>query len=348
MEPESVLVVQTAYLGDVALTTPLLDALRSAWPATTIDVLVRPEFVPLLAAHPSGARAVPLDKRGKDRGPIGSLLSAARLGRANYDLALSPHRSLRSALTLRLAGIPQRVGFDDAVGARLYTQTVGRDPALHEVERVLSLLPAVGIAVPRKPRLSLGIEQNAQQSVERLLADCAIDSDAALVGVSPSSVWATKRWPPDRFAALINRIVDQTGMRVLLIGGADDSALCNDVLAMCNAGVTNLAGRTTIAELTALISRLALYVTNDSGPMHLAVACNVPLLALFGSTVPEQGYAPYTANCEIVQREGLACRPCGPHGHQRCPEKHFNCMNELGVDQAMAALLMLARRNGVI
>ena len=348
MAPESVLVVQTAYLGDVVLTTPLLDALHRSWPKANLDVLVRPEFASLIRNHRSGASPRVLDKRGKDRGPIAAILAAARLGGNQYDIAVSPHRSLRTALTLRMAGIKQRIGFTDAVGAKLYTSTVKRDESLHDVERMLSLLPALGIDTPDKPELSLGNDREAAQRVSAIFVEAGIDRRVPLVGVNPGSVWATKRWMPERFAQMLDRISGELNLQTAILGGPQEMELCNRVADLCRTDVPNLAGRFDLSELVAAISKLALYVTNDSGPMHIAVALKVPVLAIFGSTVPEQGYAPYTSNKEIVQVEGMECRPCGPHGHQKCPLDHFDCMRKITVDKAMASLIMLARRNGVI
>jgi heptosyltransferase-2 len=281
------------------------------------------------------------DKRGAHAGISGLRRMAAELAAKRFDLALCPHPSLRSSLLVRLARIPRRIGFSANPGARLFTTRVPRDARLHEVRRVLSLLGPLGGApdglVPR-----LVPDRAAEASARAKIEALGIRPGDRVAGVHPFSVWGTKRWLPERFAAVIDALAGR-GLRVLLIGGPADRADADALLAHVRSRPADAVGALGLRELLWATRDLAVFVTGDSGPMHIAAALGVPVVAIFGSTVPAQGYAPYTTRAAIVEAP-LDCRPCGRHGHARCPLGHFRCMREIkvadvlaGVDLALAA-----------
>src|SRR5579885_1292580 len=271
------LVPQTSFLGDVVLTTPLLRALRARLRPAHLTVLVRPEAAPLLAGHPDVDRVLVDDKRGRDRGVAGLVRTAVRLRRERFDLAVSPHRSLRTALVLAAAGIPHRVGFRDGPGAALYHVRVPRDPSRHAVERNLALLAPFGGA-SGAPRLHLAVDPEAARRVAALLPPGA----GPLVGIAPGSVWATKRWTVEGFARVAAALVAD-GARCVILGAAEDRARAEAIRAQSGGRAVVLAGRTDVAGLVALIDRLSLLIGNDSAPMHVASARGVPVVAVFGA-----------------------------------------------------------------
>jgi len=165
------------------------------------------------------------------------------------------------------------------------------------------------------------------------LAAAGIAPGARLAGVHPGAAWATKRWLPERFAELCRRLKSE-GLTPVLIGGPGDAALGAEIAAA--SGAADLVGKTDLEELKSLMGRLSLFVTNDSGPMHLAAAAGVPVVAIFGATTRELGFFPYGAGHRVVEAD-LACRPCGLHGAKACPEGHFLCMRLLSVDQVQQA-----------
>jgi heptosyltransferase-2 len=162
------------------------------------------------------------------------------------------------------------------------------------------------------------------------------------VAVAPGSVWNTKRWPADRFADLVRRL-NAARLPVVLVGGKDDVPLCDEIArAAGHPAVLNVAGRLSLLQSAELIRRCRLVVSNDSAPMHLAVAMRVPVVAIFGATVPSFGFSPAGPRDVVVETGGLSCRPCGIHGGKRCPVGTFECM--LAIDTArvfdrVAALL---------
>jgi lipopolysaccharide heptosyltransferase II len=323
-----ILVAQTAFLGDVVLSQPLWASVRRFWPDAEVDVLVQPQWASLVEPDADVREVISFDKRDRDRGVTGLVRLARDLRARKYDLALCPHPSFRSALLLRLAGIGRRVGFHDSAGAVLFTDRVRRDTTVHEVDRVLSLLGALGRFAPdevRAPQLTIANDVAAEG--EARLAAWGLAADRPYACVHPGSVWATKRWLPERFAAVLSDLADDGFMPVVL-GGPDDVEVANTVGDNCRTKPVNLAGRLSLPELALILDRAALLVSGDSGPMHIAGGLGTPVVAVFGSTVPAFGYGPVGSPSRIVQRH-LPCRPCGPHGFKRCPLGHFSCMNDL-------------------
>jgi heptosyltransferase-2 len=328
----ALLIVQTSFLGDVVLTTPLLAVLRERLEPRRCAVLVRPEAVPLMAGHPDVDQVLVDDKHGGDAGARGALRTARRLRAERFDLVVSPHRSLRTALVLAAAGIPRRVGFRESRGAFLYHERVARVQARHDVERNLALAePFGGEVAPRAPRL------HVTEAAAARAASLLPPGPGPLVGIAPGSVWPTKRWTAEGFAAVAAALANE-GARCVLLGGPADAALATAIAAESGGRALVLAGRTDLATLVAIVDRLALLVANDSAPMHIACARGVAVVAVFCATTTTLGYGPYGARATVVEAD-LACRPCGRHGGRRCPRGTEDCMRLVDA----AAVLTAAR-----
>src|SRR5438132_697225 len=263
----ALLVAQTSFLGDVVLTTPLVSALRRRLMPRRLALLVRPEAVPLVAGHPDIDQVLVDDKRGADRGALGWLGTARRLRTERFEVAVSPHRSLRTALVLAAAGIPRRVGFRESRGARLFHERVPRDRGRHDVERNLALLAPFGGDAEEPPALHVPVAPEAARRAAALVPP----GPGPLVGVAPGSMWATKRWAPEGFAAVIAALAAE-GARCVVLGAPDEAALAEEIDRLAGGHATVLAGRTDLATLVAVVDRLALLVANDSAPMHIACA----------------------------------------------------------------------------
>lgn len=336
-QPQNILIVQTAFLGDVVLTTPLLIAVRRAFPSARIAVVAIPATREVLAAHPAVDEIIPFDKKGAQRG-LGALIRFGRaLAKRRFDLAITPHRSMRSALFLSIAGIPRRIGFARYPAAFFYTDRVAWDSKRHDVERNLALLAPLGVAPSERLPLSLATNSEWEGEVDRLLTDRGIRTGETLVALSPGSVWATKRWLPEGFAAVADALAEKEGLRVLIVGSKADRPVADAVIARCRTRPTDLVGATSLGGLAALSARCRAFITNDNGSMHVAVAGGAPVVAIFGSTTLSLGYGPYTDRAIVVERD-LDCRPCGLHGHERCPLGHFRCMGEIRPEDVLAAV----------
>lgn len=330
----NVLVLQTSFLGDSLLTLPLLRRLKESLPEARVTVLTLPKNADVFRSCPWADEVILDDKRGAHGGPLGAWRIAAALRAKKFDLAVIPHRSLRSALVARLAGIARRVGFASSAGRFLLTDAVPFSWLAHDLERNLALArPLGGDAAPAEGEARYVTPPAPGPQLLAALTRAGIKDGDRLVGVHPGAAWATKRWLPERFAALC-RLLAADGLKPMIVGGPGDAALGAQIAR--DGGAADLTGRTDLAELSALMGRLALFVTNDSGPMHLAAAAGVPVVALFGATTRELGFFPYGSRHRVVE-EPLACRPCGLHGARACPEGHFLCMRLLTVERAHAA-----------
>lgn len=315
----------------MVLTTPLLDALAARGP---VDVLATPAAAPLLANHPSVRETLVFDKRGADSGIAGFARIARRLRRGGYAAAYHAQGSLRSGALTRAAGIRRRVGFSGSAGRPFYTETVTATDGMHHAARLLSL--AIGTeqanCVALRPRLYPGDVERA--AVDTLLAGAALEPGDELIALAPGSVWATKRWPG--FADLARELRRaRPRARVVVVGSAADAALARSIVDATDASTINAAGALSLLASAELLSRCAALVTNDSAPLHLASAMNVPTLAIFGPTVPAFGFGPLSERALVAGRTDLACRPCDPHGPARCPLGHWRCMREITPGQAL-------------
>ena len=332
-----IIVAQTAFLGDVVLTTPVFAALKRHWPAADITAWVRPEAADLLREHPHVAATLADDKRGADRGLSGLLHVARRIHAGRFDLAVAVHKSFRTALLLAAARVPRRVGFRSAAGNWLYHRRVDRNPALHELERNLSIVDGLGLdSKYESSQPLLTVATAARRAVDCLLREADITNASSVVGLAPGSVWPTKRWTPDGFAAIAAEM-RRRGYDVLLLGAPNEASIAQDVNRLAGGAAVNLVGRTDVATLVAAIARCRAVVCNDSAPMHIANALNVPVVAIFGPTHPKLGFAPRGDRAMVVERD-LDCRPCGTHGHTQCPIGTHACMRELAPTAVLAAL----------
>ncbi|EGB15767.1 lipopolysaccharide heptosyltransferase II [Pseudodesulfovibrio mercurii] len=330
---------QTAFLGDAVLTLPLLRALKDRFPDADIHFFVRAGVESVFAGQPEIAQVRPFAKRGAEKSLNAAVRLGWALGREGFDLWISAHTSLRSALVAGATGIGRRIGYDRPWYNRLaYTDAVSRRfDELAEIERLMELARPLGITGPA-PKARLVLPEKA-----RLAADGFWETfgfDRPVLGIHPGSTWPTKCWPVEYFSEIVRRAVD-AGAHVLVFAGPGEEDTAARVIAGAGADphrVTNLAGQLSLPELAAYFGRLDACLTNDSGPMHLAWTQDVPLVALFGPTVESLGFFPRGARSTVLETEGLACRPCGLHGPKKCPEGHFKCMRELTPDRVWPVL----------
>lgn len=287
---------------------------------------------PLFAAQKELTGIHAFDKRGAQKGLKAAIEYGAAIGRQGFDLWISAHTSLRSATVCLASGITDRIGYDAPWYNRfVYTETVKRRfDELEEVERLMSLgrplgmtetPPATGLDLPE------AMIDEAQTFFKRY-------SGVPVLGIHPGSTWETKKWPEQNFAGIIENAVN-SGYRVILFGGPEEVELADRIARKSGqeTRITNLAGKLNLQQLAAYILQLDLYLTNDSGPMHIAWIQGVPVLAMFGPTVRKFGFFPRGSESTVLETpQLLKCRPCGLHGGMSCPEKHHRCMTDITVD----------------
>ena len=325
--PDRILVIQTAFLGDVVLTTPLFRELKSLFPTAELDCLVAPRGAEILEGLPELSRIIVHNKRRRSLKDLKRILRVIKSN--DYDLVISPHRSPRSAIIARWSGASGRVGYEENALPFLYTDRVRRPMDQHEAGRILALAGPVGGADGRiKPHLAL--------TDEELLGAKELLGNRPTVAFAPGSAWPTKRWPAERFGELATSFTAE-GYRVALLGSPGDRDVVGKAFDSSGATAVNLAGRTTVRQTAAIIAGADLLVANDSAPVHIAAAFDVPTVALFGPTVPEMGFRPLSEWGLSLGAEGLECRPCSAHGGAECPAGHFACMLGMDVDSVWRA-----------
>lgn len=333
-DPARVLVIQTAYLGDLVLTTPLLKAVKARWPACRVAALVIPETAAALAHLDFVDEIIIHDKRHGGLREFFSTIKKAHGGR--FDVVLSPHRSARSAALAFATRAAVRVGFRESAVPWAFTHRVRRPEDVHEAERILALGAVIGIiGASARPALAVTPAERARAT--------ALARTGRYAVVSPASVWPTKRWTAAGFARVCEWFADE-GLGVVLTGAPGEEEITAAVAAEARAPVRDLGGKVDVRTLLALIAQAAVVVANDSAPVHIAAAFDVPTVAIFGATVPAQGFAPLATRRAVAEVAGLPCRPCGPHGGKRCPKKHFRCMNDLSAAAVIAKIETVMKR----
>lgn len=331
--PENILIIQTAFIGDVILTTPLIRETKRTFPKSHIDVLVIPQTKELLFFNPHLRSLLVFDKRGDKRRAFFNILDDIREHR--YDLCLLPHKSMTSALLAYLGGIPIRIGFRRGSGSALLNRKIDFDKNKRQLERYLDLLIPFSTQ-KRKAQTELFYDDRIRERAQLLLE--SLQKCGRVCAVAPGSVWNTKRWPAEYFVRLL-RMFELDDIGFLLLGSRSEYALCESIAGKVGKErIINLAGQTSLLEAAAVIQKCDLLLCNDSGTMHMANAVQTDVFAFFGPTVESFGFTPYRAGDVVFQVE-LYCRPCTKHGGHRCPENHFRCMREIQPEQVYQAIV---------
>ncbi len=327
-----ILIIQTAFIGDVVLATSLVENIHAEYPDARIDFLVRKGNEGLLDNHPLITRVLLWDKKKNKIRNLFRLLSVIRSNR--YDKVINVQRYGATGVLTAFSGAKERTGFDKNPLGFLFTHKIkhefGNDKKMiHEIERNHQLIRHFIKQPVKKPKLypSEADELSIQNYTGK-----------AFITISPSSVWFTKQYPPQKWAAFIDKLSHH--YTVYLLGGINDRSLTEGLIQMTGSEApVNLCGELSFLQSAALMKHAIMNYVNDSGPMHFASAVNAPVAVVYCSTVPAFGYGPLSDIRFVIEREGsLYCRPCGLHGYSSCPEGHFKCALEIKDEQLLRCL----------
>jgi len=337
-----ILVRAVNWVGDAVMTTPAIGAVRERFPQAEITLLANPLVSQLFSPHPWVDRLITFDRNGAHRGFTGRFRLAAQLRKEAFDAAIILPNSFDSALIPWLAGIPVRLGKSSDGRGLLLTgcyRPDERTPICHEVEYYLGLLGHFGITgQAAAPFLSTTPAEDGEAAA--LLDRHGIRADDFLLGINPGAAFGSaKRWYPDRFADVARQLSRLKKARVVIFGGPGETDIAAEIEQHLGGVCLNLAGTTTVRGLMALIRKCSLFITNDSGPMHVAAAFGVPLVAIFGST-DHATTSPYTERAVVVRKD-IECAPCKL---RECPTDH-RCMKAVTADDVVSAAEQLLEKN---
>jgi heptosyltransferase-2 len=321
---------------------------RRLFPDAEVTLLVRPAVAELFRGHPAIDTIFVYDRQGRHAGLAGRWALARQIRRQRYDLAILFQNAFEAALLTFLGGVPQRCGYATDGRSLLLTLAVprpARDAQLHQVAYYWNMLRTLGLhGEPPQPAFPTTMEDEV--AAQRLLAEARIGPGDLLIGLNPGSTYGeAKRWLPERFAETADRLADtvqkETGRRaaVVIVGAQGEEPLGRSIASHVQAKTAVLSGRTTVRELMAIIKRCALFVTNDTGPMHIAAAFQVPLAAVFGPT-DWNTTRPFGVEHQLI-RHPVDCAPCLL---RECPIDH-RCMTGVTVEEVYEAGIALLRRS---
>ncbi|WP_159472107.1 glycosyltransferase family 9 protein [Dyadobacter sp. 3J3] len=330
MIPKRILVIQTAFIGDVILATSLLENLHQGFPNAQIDFLVRKGNEGLFANHPYLSNVLIWKKKESKFKSLFQLLKQIR--KTEYDWVINLQRFGSTGLLTGFSNAAKRTGFDKNPFSFLFTDKFPHriENGVHEVTRNNALIKSEVSATICKPKL---YPSNADFDFVKPY------QSKPYICIAPASVWFTKQYTEEGWIRLIDQIDGQ--YQIFLLGGPGDNALAENIYSqvVTKNKVQNLCGKLSFLQSAALMKSSVMNFVNDSAPMHISSAVNAPVTAVYCSTVPEFGFGPLSDDSHIVEvLEKLACRPCGLHGHKACPEGHFKCAVDIKTEQFLEVL----------
>lgn len=326
MNYNRILIIQTAFIGDVILATPVIEKIHKFYPQAKIDFFLRKGNEALLHKHPIIDKIWVWDKKKSKYKGLLSLVKEVR--KKKYDVVVNLQRFGSTGLLTALSNARFKIGFDKNPFSFFFDERVPHNfgPNIHEVERNIQLISKITDNAFCPPALYPGKED--YDAVRQY-------KEASYICIAPTSVWYTKQYPQQKWIDFINKI--PFSGYIYLLGAPSDFESCQTILtSTSHSNVVNLAGKLSLLQSAALMKEATLNYVNDSAPLHIASAVNAKTCAIFCSTVPEFGFYPLAEFSEIIQIEApLPCKPCGFHGHQACPLGHFRCALEINDDQLL-------------
>ncbi len=333
------LLVRTDRLGDVILTLPMLARLRRLLPDAFLAMLLRHYTGEIVRGNPSANTLVWYDEHDR---PVPFWTLRRQLRELRFDAAVLVHPTLRLALLLWLSGIPVRIGSGYRYYSFLFNRRVfehRKDAKRHELEYNLGLLRALGIESPsadEPPEFGIVVPEEAEASAMRLLPPPAGRENVRLAVVHPTSGGSAREWPLERFGRLANALIDRWHATVVVTGGAGEEAAADEVIRATGGRAISLAGKLNLKELAAVLRRASLFVSNSTGPLHLAVAVGTPVLGFYPQLTPMSArrWGPYSkASRVLVPQKPVDCRDCSGKPGERCA-----CMESITIEQAFEAV----------
>jgi len=340
--PEKILVRATNWVGDVVMATPALAAIRDNFKDARISVLIRPPLQELLEGDPAVDEFILYDKKEGYSGPAGIARLAKELRGRKFDRAILLQNAFEAALIAFLSKIPVRMGYNTDGRGILLTKGIKiaeETRRKHQVYYYLDLLNALGFKTKATALPKLYLNKEDSDYAARVLKEHGIRHGDTIVGINPGAQYGiAKKWYPERFGQVADRLSKDIDAKILIFGGPGDVMTAKTVEASMHTPAVNLCGKTGIRGLMALTKKLGLFITNDTGPMHVSAALGTPTLAVFGSTdhITTGPSGPNGKNAKSVRvvRDPIFCSPCLK---RKCPLKSYRCMEQVTAEQVLKA-----------
>ncbi|MEE9542986.1 MAG: lipopolysaccharide heptosyltransferase II [Thermodesulfobacteriota bacterium] len=337
---ERILVRAANWIGDAVMSLPALDALKLHFPRAEITVLAKPRTAPIFENNPAVSDIIIYDSIGAHKGLNGRMKLAGVLRERDFALAVLFQNAFEAALIAFLAGIPRRAGYARDLRSVFLTDPVEVTAGIkkqHQVYYYLNIIKELGGGEVENPLPKITLTSGEEEWANAFLSAQGIEKGTPVIGVSPGASYGpAKRWAPENFSFVLNAVSKSSGAEVLIFGSEEDT----EIARVLSSGLTvkhhNLAGKTTLREFMAIAARLDLFLTNDSGPMHIGAALGAPTLAIFGSTSDELT-GPLGHRVKVV-REPIDCAPCF---ERECKYGHYECLTKIEAAQVLAEAVAL-------
>lgn len=361
--PSAHVFIQTAFLGDVILSVPFMQNWNYLLGSEPKKILICRQgvggFIKQLGLVDEVLEII--------KGDASSYVQVLKeLEKFDINTVISAHQSIRTTLFVRKIKAKNKVGYRNFYSWLAYDKVVDRDTSLPEALRLLQLLipqdPSLNglladyrynlfpneygedfklLSPPHWARSQIRDAIVKKANPSALMQKHGLSESKKWIAVFPGSIWATKRWTESGFVGITQQLL-KNGFGVALMGGPDEWDLCEKIRQQIptnlSAGSVNLAGKTSLLESLGLLTSFELTIANDSAGAHLASLAESKVLAIFGPTVLDFGYRPWSDKTFIIEQKDLFCRPCGPHGHKKCPIGTHECMKGIEVKTVLAAL----------
>ncbi len=327
-----ILIIHTAFIGDIVLSTPLVRKIKESYPDSYLAYVTTPAGAAVLKNNPYINEIIEYDKRGAHKGIRGIYELGKRLRYENFNLVITPHRYLRSSFLSWLSRSPVRKGYDNAAGRFFFTEKIHYDKSKHEVEKLLSFIDCPETNGKRY-EIELFPDKDSLEKVANIWKANNLENKKTVI-IAPGSKWFTKQWPVEYFNEVIDKLSEDENIGIIAVGGKEEMSL-----SLHKEKIIDLRGATSLLDLAAVLKKGNVLLTNDSSPVHIGSASeNTRIIALFGPTVKEFGFFPWSRNSEVMEINNLSCRPCGMHGGKKCPEGHFKCMRDITPEAVTEAI----------
>lgn len=342
MKPKRILLIRTDRIGDVVLSTPAIKAVRDAYPDAYIAFMVRSSARDIVEGNPYLDEVIIYDKDGAHSSFFATLLFGLRLRKERFDTAVILHPTNRSHIIAFIAGIPNRIGFNRKMPFLLTKRTDDKKRLgeKHELDYTLDILKYIGVTAADRS-LFVPVTDSARNAVDMKLAAAGYNDRAPLLAVHPGASCPSKKWPAARFASLIDMLRERYGFQAALVAGPDDAEEAAKLKNNLKSGIIDLSGKTSVGELAALFKKCRLFISNDSGPVHVASAVGTPCVVIFGrkqAGLSPRRWAP-TGKGDIVLHKDAGCAVCLAHD---C-KNGFKCLDAVTVEDAFDAVSRIIR-----